>query len=96
MRSRVVELIRLAPELVVTFTTPATDAAQHASRSVPIIFAAVSDPIRTGFGRASLGRAISCAASASVSSCATGPPVGLVVWASLRFRFDSRLGMGLD
>jgi putative ABC transport system substrate-binding protein len=49
MRSRAVELISLGPELIVTYTTPATDAARRATPSVPILFVAVSDPIGTGF-----------------------------------------------
>jgi putative ABC transport system substrate-binding protein len=49
MRSRALELIGLGPELVVTYTTPATNAVRQATRSIPIIFVAVSDPIGTGF-----------------------------------------------
>jgi putative tryptophan/tyrosine transport system substrate-binding protein len=47
--SRASELISLGPELVLTYTTPATNAARQATRSVPILFVAVSDPIGTGF-----------------------------------------------
>jgi putative tryptophan/tyrosine transport system substrate-binding protein len=43
------ELISLGPEFVLTYTTPATNAAHQATRSVPILFVAVSDPIGTGF-----------------------------------------------
>src|SRR5258708_29133159 len=49
MRSRAAELISFGPELIVTYTTPATDAVRKATRSVPILFVAVSDPIGTGF-----------------------------------------------
>src|SRR3954453_15405734 len=49
MRSRAVELISLGPELIVAYTTPATNAVRQATRSVPILFVAVSDPIGTGF-----------------------------------------------
>jgi len=49
MRSHATELINLRPELVVTYTTPATNAVRQATRSVPIVFVAVSDPIGTGF-----------------------------------------------
>ena len=49
MQSRAVELISLGPELVVTYTTPATNAVRQATGSVPILFVAVSDPIGTGF-----------------------------------------------
>jgi putative ABC transport system substrate-binding protein len=49
MRSCAVELISLGPELIVTYTTPATNAVRQATRSVPVLFVAVSDPIGTGF-----------------------------------------------
>jgi putative ABC transport system substrate-binding protein len=49
MRSRALELISLGPELIVTYTTPATNAVRQVTRSVPILFVAVSDPIGTGF-----------------------------------------------
>ena len=49
LRSRAMELISLGPELIVTYTTPATNAVRQATRGVPILFVAVSDPIGTGF-----------------------------------------------
>lgn len=49
MRSRAVELLGLGPDLVVTYTTPATNAVRQVTRNVPILFVAVSDPIGTGF-----------------------------------------------
>jgi putative ABC transport system substrate-binding protein len=49
MRSHAVELISLGPELIVTYTTPATNAVRQTMRNVPIVFVAVSDPIGTGF-----------------------------------------------
>ncbi|HEX9320703.1 MAG TPA: ABC transporter substrate-binding protein [Xanthobacteraceae bacterium] len=49
MRSAAVELTSLGPELIVTFSTPATNAVREARRNVPIVFIAVSDPIGTGF-----------------------------------------------
>jgi putative ABC transport system substrate-binding protein len=49
MRSRALELIGLGPELIVTYTTPATNAVRQIARNVPILFVAVSDPIGTGF-----------------------------------------------
>jgi putative ABC transport system substrate-binding protein len=49
IRSRAAELISLGPELIVTFSTPATNAIRQATRTVPIVFVAVSDPIGTGF-----------------------------------------------
>jgi putative ABC transport system substrate-binding protein len=49
MRSRALELIGLNPELIVTYTTPATNIVRQLTRNVPILFVAVSDPIGTGF-----------------------------------------------
>jgi putative tryptophan/tyrosine transport system substrate-binding protein len=49
LRSRALELTGLEPELIVTHTTPATNAVRQATRNVPILFVAVSDPIGTGF-----------------------------------------------
>jgi len=49
LRSRAMELISLGPELIVTYTTPETNAVRQETRGVPILFVAVSDPIGTGF-----------------------------------------------
>src|SRR5436190_11801352 len=49
MQSRAAELMSLGPEVVVTYTTPATKAVHQATHTVPILFVAVSDPIGTGF-----------------------------------------------
>jgi putative ABC transport system substrate-binding protein len=49
LRSRAAELISLGPDLVIAYTTPATNAVRQATRSLPILFVAVSDPIGTGF-----------------------------------------------
>jgi putative ABC transport system substrate-binding protein len=49
MWSRAVELVSLGPDVMVTVQTPATSAARQASRSIPIVFIAVSDPIGAGF-----------------------------------------------
>ena len=43
------ELIALAPEVILASTSPSTAALQQASRTVPIIFAAVTDPVGQGF-----------------------------------------------
>jgi putative tryptophan/tyrosine transport system substrate-binding protein len=43
------ELVSLKPDLLVAMTTPATAALQAATHSIPIVFAAVSDPIGSGF-----------------------------------------------
>lgn len=42
------ELIRLVPDVIVTVATPATLAARNASRSIPIVFSGVGDPVAFG------------------------------------------------
>jgi putative ABC transport system substrate-binding protein len=49
LRSLTSDLISLKPDLVLTYTTPATNAVHQVTRSVPILFVAVSDPIGTEF-----------------------------------------------
>jgi putative tryptophan/tyrosine transport system substrate-binding protein len=49
MRSLASDLMNLGPEVILTYTTPSTKAVHLATRSVPILFVAVSDPIGTGF-----------------------------------------------
>jgi putative ABC transport system substrate-binding protein len=43
------ELVALQPDVIFAQTTPITAALQRESRTVPIVFAAVSDPIGSGF-----------------------------------------------
>jgi putative ABC transport system substrate-binding protein len=43
------ELIALQPDVILTHSTPITAALQQESRTVPIVFVAVSDPIGSGF-----------------------------------------------
>jgi putative tryptophan/tyrosine transport system substrate-binding protein len=43
------ELVQLNPEVVLALTTPATAALQRETRTIPIVFASVSDPIGSGF-----------------------------------------------
>jgi putative tryptophan/tyrosine transport system substrate-binding protein len=43
------ELVRLKPDVLVSITTPATAALQAETRTVPIVFAVVSDPVGSGF-----------------------------------------------
>ena len=43
------ELVGLKPDMLVAMTTPATAALQAATRTIPIVFAAVSDPVGSGF-----------------------------------------------
>ena len=43
------ELVRLNPDVLVAVTTPATAALQQETRTIPIIFTSVSDPVGSGF-----------------------------------------------
>jgi putative ABC transport system substrate-binding protein len=43
------ELVGLSPDVLVSITTPATAALQAETKTVPIVFAMVSDPIGSGF-----------------------------------------------
>jgi len=43
------ELVKLKVDLIVALTSPPTQAAQRATRSIPIVMVAVSDPIESGF-----------------------------------------------
>ena len=45
------ELVTLAPDVIVTNPTPATLAVKQMTRTIPIVFTAVSDPISTGFAQ---------------------------------------------
>jgi putative ABC transport system substrate-binding protein len=49
------ELVALQPDVIVAGSTPATAALQRETRMIPIVFAAVADPVGAGFG-ASLAR----------------------------------------
>ena len=42
------ELIALQPDAIFTYTTPITAALQRESRTIPIVFAQVSDPVGSG------------------------------------------------
>src|SRR5262245_36982731 len=44
------EIVGMQPRAIVTFGTPATDAARAATSTVPIVFISVGDPIGSGFG----------------------------------------------
>ena len=49
MRTLAKELIGLRPDLVVAHTTPVVAALQQESRTIPIVFVVVSDPVGSGF-----------------------------------------------
>jgi putative ABC transport system substrate-binding protein len=42
------ELVGLQPDIILTGGTPATVALQRETRTIPIVFANVSDPVATG------------------------------------------------
>src|SRR5215469_10027534 len=43
------ELVALQPDVILAHSTPVTAALQRESRTIPIVFAAVTDPIGSGF-----------------------------------------------
>jgi putative tryptophan/tyrosine transport system substrate-binding protein len=49
MRALAKELVELQPEVIVANTTPVTGALQRATRTIPIVFAIVSDPVGAGY-----------------------------------------------
>jgi putative tryptophan/tyrosine transport system substrate-binding protein len=49
VRKAAAELLTLSPEVLLASTTPAVAALQQATRTVPIVFAQVADPISAGF-----------------------------------------------
>ena len=51
MQSLAFDLINLGAEIILTYTTPCTNAVHQATSTVPILFVAVSDPVGTGFVR---------------------------------------------
>jgi putative ABC transport system substrate-binding protein len=48
IRALAQELVGLQPDIIVTFGNPATVAVQRETRTIPIVFAAVTDPVATG------------------------------------------------
>ena len=42
------ELVGLQPDIILTSTTPTTVAVQRETRTIPIVFAAVADPVASG------------------------------------------------
>ena len=48
MRALAQELVSLQPDILLTVGTPATVAVQRETRTIPIVFGAVSDPIASG------------------------------------------------
>jgi putative ABC transport system substrate-binding protein len=48
-RSAVAQVLRLSPDLILANGGPALTAAQQATRTVPIVFTGVSEPVERGF-----------------------------------------------
>jgi putative ABC transport system substrate-binding protein len=48
LRAGAEELVRLGPDVLLVVATPALVATQHATRSIPIVFANVADPVGQG------------------------------------------------
>jgi putative ABC transport system substrate-binding protein len=49
IRKAAMELVALSPDVILASTTPALAALQPATRTVPIVFAQVADPVSAGF-----------------------------------------------
>jgi putative ABC transport system substrate-binding protein len=49
MRTLARELVGLQPDVILAATTPATSAVQRETRTIPAVFASVSDPVGSGF-----------------------------------------------
>jgi putative ABC transport system substrate-binding protein len=43
------ELVDLRPDVILSITTPATGAVQRETHTIPIVFAAVGNPVGDGF-----------------------------------------------
>ena len=48
-RSSAAELVAIAPDVILATSSPALAASQHATRTVPIVFTSVVDPVGGGF-----------------------------------------------
>ena len=48
IRALAQELVGLQPDIIVTYTTPATVALQRETRTIPMVFVAVGDPVASG------------------------------------------------
>jgi ABC-type uncharacterized transport system substrate-binding protein len=48
-RSAVAQLLRLAPDVILVYNGPSLTAAQEATRTVPIVFTGISEPVERGF-----------------------------------------------
>ena len=66
------ELVQLKPDLIVTDTTPGTQALQRATGSIPVVMTAIGDPVGSGFA-ASLARPGGNITGLSVMTIDVGP-----------------------
>jgi putative ABC transport system substrate-binding protein len=57
MRQFAKELVALQPDLILSNTTPTTTALLQQTRTIPIVFATVADPVGSALSRASRDRA---------------------------------------
>jgi putative ABC transport system substrate-binding protein len=48
MRAFARELVGLQPDIILTSNTPATAALQRETRTIPVVFAGVGDPVASG------------------------------------------------
>ena len=99
MQADAKELVATRPDVLFTRSTPATAALLRNTRSVPIVFAVVSDPVGEGFV-ASVARPDSNATGfANAQSSLTGKWVGLLKeikpsLARVGYIFDPKLAPG--
>jgi ABC transporter substrate binding protein len=74
-RTYAAELVALAPDVILAATTPGVAAVQQATRTVPIVFVTVIDPVSAGFvsnlvsGTGQLAAIQAVASSFGVKSC---------------------------
>ena len=71
LRTYAAELIALTPEVILAVATSAVGALQPATRSIPIVFVQVSDPVGTGFVESIRGRTTAARRSGRPSRCST-------------------------
>ena len=72
------DLVRLKVDVIVASAPPATRAVQQATTTIPIVFTAVSDPIDSGFVRAS--RAPAATSPGWRAACLRGSPASCWSW----------------
>jgi ABC-type uncharacterized transport system substrate-binding protein len=49
VRAYAAELVALKPDLLHAFSTPAVEALRQETRTIPIVFVNISDPVGSGF-----------------------------------------------